>query len=227
MQSGVCARTVGSVDAHQVVRFRCGDKRLGSAGLTSRRSRDGTSDDRPTTLPDLLRAELDVVFVGINPSLYSAERGRYFARATNRFWPCFSRSILSRRARTALSVEKLGSEHDAALLSFGIGFTDVVKRATVRAAEVGPAELAAGVDVLLTKVERFRPRVACFHGVTGYRLVHRLLSGTDADIRLGPQPLHCGSTRFYLVPNPSGANAHYTPQDQTQWYDRLAEFIER
>jgi TDG/mug DNA glycosylase family protein len=178
-----------------------------------------------STLPDLLREGLDVAFVGINPSCYSAQRGRYFARPTNRFWPCLSRSALSVRARQALEVDKLGPEHDAMLLAYGIGFTDLVKRATPKAGDLALSELADGVGDLLAKLDRYRPRVACFHGVTGFRHVHRLLTGSDAKVHLGAQDLHLGPTRLYLVPNPSGANAHFTPAEQTAWYDRLADFL--
>jgi TDG/mug DNA glycosylase family protein len=180
--------------------------------------------DPVPTLDDLLAGALDVVFVGINPSIYSARRGHYFARAGNRFWPCFSRSVLSRAARAALAVAQLGPQHDAALLDYGIGFTDVVKRPTARAADIDAAELGAGVAVLLRKLERFRPRVACFHGITGYKHVARVLTGQTVPIGLGAQALRLDATRLFLVPNPSGANAHFTAADQTQWYDRLAAF---
>ncbi len=116
-------------------------------------------NDAPATvlplLADLLAEALDIVFVGINPSIYAASRGHYFARPTNRFWPCLSRSTLSGDARAGLGVRKLGPEHDAALLRYGIGFTDVVKRPTIRAAQVTPAEFAAGVSVLVEKLERY------------------------------------------------------------------------
>jgi double-stranded uracil-DNA glycosylase len=183
--------------------------------------------DSTWTLPDLLRDGLDVVFVGINPSVFSVERGHYFARPTNRFWPCLSRSILSRSARQALSVERLRPEHDRALLDYGIGFTDLVKRATSKASELAPSEFAPAVGHLVTKLELYQPRIACFHGVTGFRPVHRLLTGQASEIKLGPQDLLLGPTRVYLVPNPSGANAHVTPADQTRWYDRLAECLGR
>ena len=173
-------------------------------------------------LPDLVSDDLDVVFVGINPSIYSAERGHYFARPGNRFWPCFSRSALSRRARVALKTDMLRPEHDAALSSYGFGFTDLVKRATVKASDLKPAELAAGVAALLEKLGRVRPRVACFHGITGYRYVHAALAATAAPIPLGLQDLALPATRFFLAPNPSGANAHFTREDQVGWYDELA-----
>jgi len=181
--------------------------------------------ERIQTLPDLLKDGLDVVFVGINPSIYSVERGHYFARPTNRFWPCLSRSILSRAAREALAVERLGPEHDRALLDHGIGFTDLVKRATAKASELAPSEFTPAVRRLLVKLERHRPRIACFHGVTGFRPVHYLLAGQSGEIKLGLQDLLLGPTRVYLLPNPSGANAHVTPADQTRWYDRLAECL--
>jgi TDG/mug DNA glycosylase family protein len=174
------------------------------------------------TLPDLLNEALDVVFVGINPSVYSAERGHYFARGSNRFWPCISRSVLTQRARAGLGVATLTPEHDRALLDYGIGFTDLVKRATPKASDLTAAELAAGVDHLLEKIKRYRPRVACFHGITGYRYVHNVLAGKTGAVTLGLQSTRLAGTRLFLVPNPSGANAHFSRDEQTHWYDALA-----
>jgi len=174
------------------------------------------------TLPDLLADGLDIVFVGINPSMFSVERGHYFARASNRFWPCISQSVLSLRAREALGVATLGPEHDALLGRYGIGFTDLVKRPTPKASDLKPSELAAGVAELREKIERYRPRIACFHGITGYRYVHQILAGPIAEIALGIQDVRIGPTELFLVPNPSGANAHFTRADQVRWYDALA-----
>ena len=180
----------------------------------------------PQTLPDLLRNGLKVVFVGINPGLYSAAQGHYFARRTNRFWPAFSRSVLSRKARLGLNLSMLGPEHDAALLAYGFGFTDVVKRPTGNAAELAPGELAAGAPILLDKLARHRPRVACFHGLTGYRPFARVVFADEVIApALGLQPRGIGETRIFVVPNPSPANAHFTPADQADWYDRLAALV--
>lgn len=178
------------------------------------------------TLPDLVRGGLDIVFVGINPSLYSARQGHYFARPTNRFWPAFSRSILSAAARRSLGVALLRPEHDAALLDYGFGFTDVVKRPTGNAAQLAPGELAAAIPSLLAKIEACRPRLVCFHGITGYRPFHRAVFPDAAhEPVLGLQPERMGATRLAVVPNPSPANAHATPADQTAWYDRLATLV--
>ncbi|ACB94761.1 mismatch-specific DNA-glycosylase [Beijerinckia indica] len=175
-----------------------------------------------TSLPDLLDKGLSVLFVGINPSLYSVAQGHYFARKTNRFWPAFSRSVLSLAARENLGLEALEPMHDHLLPAQGFGFTDTVKRPTARASDVSPAEFAAAVTALVEKIEYYRPRIACFHGTMAYRPVHRALTETKTDPALGMQTLSIGPTHLYVVPNPSPANAHFTPADQTAWYDRLA-----
>jgi TDG/mug DNA glycosylase family protein len=182
-----------------------------------------TTPDANETLPDLLRNGLRIVFVGINPSLFSVAKGHYFARRSNRFWPCLSRSILSAPARCGLGVERLEPEHDHLLPDYGFGFTDLCKRPTARVTDLASGELANGVAALAAKLEYYKPRIACFHGMTGYRHVLHGLMPSAADLRLGPQPLRIGATRCYVVPNPSGANAHFTRADQTHWYDRLAE----
>ena len=192
-----------------------GGQRLRNMNLT-----DANGVER--TLPDLLREGLDVVFVGINPSIFSAFHGHYFARRANRFWPCFSRSTLSSKARRELGVAQLGSEHDRALLAHGFGFTDLVKRPTARADQLASSELASGVASLAAKLDRYQPRIACFHGITGFRHVHRNLEPMEAEPTLGSQQWCIGRARLFVVPNPSPANAHATPAEQTRWYDRLA-----
>jgi TDG/mug DNA glycosylase family protein len=177
------------------------------------------------TLPDLLASALDVVFVGINPSLYSVEHGHYFARATNRFWTALSLSKLSERARRALGVDVLRPEHDTELPRFGIGFTDVIKRPTANVSKLGTTEFENAVPQLLAKLHRYAPCVACFHGLTGYRPFLRVALRSDDLPVLGAQTERVGATRLYVVPNPSGANAHFTRAEQAAWYDRLADFI--
>jgi TDG/mug DNA glycosylase family protein len=166
------------------------------------------------------------VFLGINPSIYSVERGHYFARPTNRFWPAFSRSKLSKSIRQKLGVDVLLPKHDAELPNFGIGLTDVVKRPTANVAGLAAADFAKWIPILLEKLHRFAPRVACFHGITGYRRFHQLVWPASAvALNVGEQPERIGDVRLYVVPNPSGANAHYKLLDQISWYDRLADFL--
>jgi len=181
-----------------------------------------SNEEPPQTLPDLVRDGLDVLFVGINPSVFSAAQGHYFARKTNRFWPAFSRSVLSQAARKGIGAADLKPEHDRLLLAHGFGFTDAVKRATARASDLPPAEFAAAVTALVEKVARRQPRIACFHGMMAYRQVHRALAGVTSDPILGLQSARIGRSRIFVVPNPSPANAHFTLADQILWYDRLA-----
>jgi double-stranded uracil-DNA glycosylase len=177
------------------------------------------------TLPDHLRRGLDVVFVGINPGTYSVARGHYFARTTSRFWPGFSASKISRQMRNALGMERLGPEHDSLMTKFGFGFTDVVKKPSGNAAELDLADFAEWGPVLLKKLKAYKPRVACFHGLTAYRPFLKLVLNSDIKPILGAQAQVIGSTRIFVVPNPSPANAHFTVKDQAEWYDRLAEFV--
>lgn len=179
------------------------------------------------TLRDLMAPGMRLVFVGINPSVYAVERGHYFARKTNRFWPAFSRSRLSLPAREALGVESLGPEDDTALLDLGIGFTDVVKRPSSNASQVRPADFEEWAPLLRDRLAHHRPAVACFHGLMGYRPFLRYgLGRTRVAPALGAQEERIGDTRVFVVPNPSPANAHFTPADQAAWYDRLADFLD-
>jgi len=179
----------------------------------------------PSTLPDLLCDGLDVVFVGINPSLFSAAQGHYFARKINRFWPAFSRSRLSLAARAGLGVERLEPMHDRMLQEYGFGFADLVKRPSPRSTDLTRDEPKDGVAALARKLKRFKPRFACFHGVTVGRPVQRALAPEAGETGLGLQPYAIGTTHVFVVPNPSPANAHFTPADQTYWYDALADAL--
>lgn len=115
------------------------------------------------TLPDYLTPSLRLAFVGLNPGLYSAQHGHYFARPTNRFWPAFSKSRLSTEIRTSLGKEALDAADDAKLLQFGIGFTDVVKVATSNANQLSVDYFRRWAPVLLSELLRYQPSVACFH----------------------------------------------------------------
>lgn len=179
-----------------------------------------------STLPDYLEHGFDLVFIGINPGLYSVARGHYFARKTSRFWPALSASKLSRVMRSGLGLSTLSPENDRDLPRFGIGLTDVVKRPSANAGELGVDDFVQWSPVLMEKIHRYAPRVACFHGLTAFRPLLRIALGVSDRVPvLGPQPELIGSTRLYVVPNPSPANAHFTLADQVAWYDKVADFL--
>jgi TDG/mug DNA glycosylase family protein len=119
----------------------------------------------------------------------------------------------------------LRPENDAELLRFGIGFTDVIKRPTANARELDPREFEVWVPRLMAKLRRLKPKVACFHGLTGFRPFLKHALKKESLSQLGLQAQMIGQTRLFVVPNPSGANAHFTVADQTSWYDQLADFI--
>lgn len=182
--------------------------------------------DEGATLPDLLRPGLTVVFVGINPSTYSVARGHYFARKQSRFWPAFSRSRLSEPVRAALGRDRLGPEDDVSLPEHGFGFTDVVKTASSNASTLRPADYAEWAPRLAERLGPLRPRVVCFHGAMAFGAFRRYgLGQTSAPVVLGAQALRLGDASVFVVPNPSPANAHFTPADQADWYDRLADHL--
>ena len=179
------------------------------------------------TLPDILAPRLNVVFVGINPSVYSVERGHYFARPANRFWAALSLSRLSAAARSCLGRETLTPEDDLGLLEFGFGFTDIVKKPTASAAELRAADFAAGAPQLRARLENYSPRIACVQGATALRpfLRHALDEQVGA-LQFGLQPQRIGTTKLFLTPNPSPANASFRLDALAGWFDLLADAID-
>ena len=174
------------------------------------------------TLPDFLAPDLDIVSIGINPSLYSVERGFYFARPGNRFWPTLNASglVVPPVAPSREAVELLFHRHR-------IGFTDLVKRATARAAELADADYRQGTRVLREKLARYAPAIAWFHGVSAYRLFLAHLGTPRAKLAVGLQPERVGPTRIFVTPNPSGANPSANPKQLVPLYRELAALRDR
>jgi len=167
------------------------------------------------TLPDYFVEGLDIVFVGLNPSVYSVEVGHYFANPRNRFWPAFNRSKLIDR--------EVSSEEDATLIRDGIGFTDVVKRPTRQGSGLKVSDYREWAPVLKEKLINNQPGISCFHGAMGYRAYLKHAENVDGRLELGLQERAIGQTRVFVVPNPSPANAKYSLDDLVGWLDRLQE----
>ena len=167
---------------------------------------------RDQTIPDVLPAPgapLQVLFCGINPSLYSAATGWHFARPGNRFWPALHLSGFTPR--------RLAPREQHLLPGYGLGITNLVARATAQASELDAAELRAGGERLLALVAEHRPRILAIAGVTAYRTAFAHPRAT-----IGPQPAPLApprtiaprtttiAPRVWVLPNPSGLNAHWT-----------------
>jgi TDG/mug DNA glycosylase family protein len=152
-----------------------------------------------------------ILFVGINPSLRSAEVGHHFAGPGNPFWR------LLHAAR--LVPEPVAAVDDGRLPALGLALTNIVPRATRSAEEIAPAEYAAGRRALARKIARLRPATVAFVGVT----VYRRFFGPAAPGGCGPKPERLGDARVFVLPNPSGRNAAFPGfRDKLVWYRRLA-----
>ncbi|MGY1773785.1 G/U mismatch-specific DNA glycosylase [Blastococcus sp. SYSU D00813] len=159
-------------------------------------------------LPDVVAPGLDVLFCGINPSLTSAAVGHHFARPGNRFWPAIHLAGLTPR--------RLTPDEDRELLRYGLGSTNIADRPTRTAAELSTAELQEGLAALAALVAEHRPRVLAVLGVTAWRL-----AAGRPRAALGRQPEPLGGAETWVVPNPSGLNAHHQLPDLARWYGRL------
>jgi double-stranded uracil-DNA glycosylase len=160
------------------------------------------------TIPDVLGPDLRVLFSGINPGLYSAATGHHFARPGNRFWPTLHAAGFTDR--------QLHPSEQEQLLVLGLGITNVAARATARADELTVAELAEGGQILAAKVRDLRPRWLAVLGVTAYRTAFGRPKAT-----VGPQPDHIEETAIWVLPNPSGLNAHWSAPKLTEAFAEL------
>ncbi len=173
------------------------------------------------TLPDLLRPGLSLVFVGLNPSEYSAREGHYFANPRNRFWSAFNRS----RLLPAALARDCAPTDDASLLEHGIGFTDVVKRPTPQGSGLKAADYRRWAPILREKLLDCRPDLICFHGLMAYKAYLQYAGSEKTAPELGLQPRAIGSSPVFVVPNPSPANARYSVEALTEWYDKVADTL--
>jgi double-stranded uracil-DNA glycosylase len=159
-------------------------------------------------VPDLIANDLIVLFAGINPGLYTAVIGRHFGRPGNRFWPALFDGGFTPRLFSPFE--------NALLLDLKFGITNIVERATARADELTADELRAGGRRLEAKVRRWRPTVVAFVGIGPYRIVSGI---KDAGVGLQKAPF--GGSHAWVLPNPSGLNAHYLPAALAQLFGDL------
>ncbi len=160
------------------------------------------------TVPDLIRPHLKVLFCGINPGLYSGAVGHHFARPGNRFWPTLYAAGFTDRLLSPFEERKL--------LELGWGITNLVDRATGSADELTREELIAGARRLEKKAARYQPRFVAFVGITAYRTAF-----LRRKARLGRQPEHLDGAGIWVLPNPSGLNAHFGLRDFARLFTRL------
>ena len=160
----------------------------------------------------MIVTDLRVLFCGINPGLYSAAVRHHFARPGNRFWPTLHAAGFTPRV--------LSPFEERELLPLGYGITNIVKRATAGADELEDSEFAVGARALAAKVKKYQPRVLAVLGVGAYRVAF-----AQPKAIVGPQAERIGSTRLWILPNPSGLNAHYQADALAKVFRQLREEI--
>ncbi|MGZ3418169.1 MAG: G/U mismatch-specific DNA glycosylase [Polyangiales bacterium] len=180
--------------------------------MTTRPTKEQLLEARDRTLPDLHGPGVRAVFCGINPSLYTAAVGFHFARPGNRFWPAIARAEITSRI--------LAPSEQHLLVPLGYGITNIVDRATATADELDEEELRAGAKKLARKVRRWKPRVLAVLGASAYRV-----GFGDKKALLGRQTETIGDTIVWVLPNPSGLNAHYQVDDLARLYRELHQFV--
>ena len=157
---------------------------------------------------DVIAPNLKVLFCGINPGLYSGATGHHFARPGNRFWPALYNAGFTDRL--------LSPHEERELLKRGYGVTNVVARTTARADELSQEELIEGGRKLKAKARRYRPQVLAVLGISAYRAAF-----DRPQARLGKQDESIGETLLWVLPNPSGLNAHYQPKDLARLFREM------
>lgn len=165
------------------------------------------------TVPDVIAPDLKILFCGINPGLYTAAVGHHFARPGNRFWPTLHKAGFTNRL--------LAPHEEALLLQDGYGITNIVERATARADEITKEEFIAGAQKLVAKVRQYRPRTIAILGIGAYRSAFARPRAT-----VGPQDLLLAGAELWVLPNPSGLNAHYQLDDLAAIFAQLRRAAE-
>jgi TDG/mug DNA glycosylase family protein len=159
-------------------------------------------------VPDIIAPRLKVLFVGINPGLYSGAVGHHFARPGNRFWP-----VLHKAGFTDAQLSPFGERE---LLKHGYGITNIVSRTTAAATELDQKELKAGGKRLIAKIRRARPRVVAILGIQAFRIAFK-----KPETRFGLQQERIGSSQVWVLPNPSGLNASYQLPALTRMFKKV------
>lgn len=170
-------------------------------------------------LPDYLAVGLDVVLVGINPGIRSAERGHHFAGPGNRFWRLV--------ADAGLTPSKMTFAEDNTLPKYGIGITNIVARASASSSELDRSDYVEGRKILADKISRFRPKAVAFVGITVFREFWPELSSERLPTKIvcGKRPETIGDAALFVLPNPSGRNAHYSYEQMLSYWKALARWL--
>lgn len=173
-------------------------------------SKEDLRDAVNRTIEDVIDYNLKVLFCGINPGIWSGATGHHFAKPGNRFWKTLHLAGFSDRI--------LHPSEEQELLENGYGITNIVRRTSARADELSNEEIIQGGKVLTKKIKKYTPQFLAVLGITTYRTAFQ-----KPKAKLGLQDEKIGETRIWLLPNPSGLNAHYQLADLAKLFSQLKE----
>ncbi len=179
---------------------------------TSRPTRADLLAAAGKTVPDVAAPGLKVLFCGINPGLYTAAIGHHFGRPGNRFWPTLHAAGFTPRP--------FDPSEELLLLPLGYGITNVVERATAAADELTADEIRDGGKRLLERVGLLAPCTLAVLGVGAYRVAFG-----KPKAAVGEQAERIGTTRVWVLPNPSGLNAHYQADALARIFRELRDAV--
>ena len=179
----------------------------------------GDSRQRYVQLRDCIKPGVLVLFVGINPGLRSAETGRHFAGHSNRFWKLLYES--------KLVSEPLTHQDDRRLPEWRLGLTNIIGRCTPGIDALNPVEYRQGVASLKRKITRYRPHIVALLGVTIFRTLFSSMEQSKGPLDLGLTAMELAGVRIFLLPNPSGRNAHYSYRQMLTAFQVLRDFMEQ
>lgn len=177
----------------------------------------GGSRPRYRRLRDCIQPGILVLFVGINPGLRSAETGHHFAGHSNRFWKLLHESELVDEALT--------HREDQRLPEWRLGLTNIIGRCSPGIDVLDPDEYRQGVATLKRKIRRYQPPILALLGVTIFRTLFSSKERSRESIHLGPTCMQLAGARIFLLPNPSGRNAHYTYREMLTGFQSLRDIM--
>ena len=179
----------------------------------------GDSRQRYLRLRDSIQPGVIVLFVGINPGLRSAQTGHHFAGHSNRFWKLLHES--------KLVSEPLTYREDRRLPEWQLGLTNIISRCTVGIDVLGPVEYRQGVASLKRKIRRYQPHIVALLCITIFRMLFSPKAHAKDPLDLGMTTKHLAGSRIFLLPNPSGRNAHYSYCQMLSAFQVLHDHMER
>lgn len=174
----------------------------------------------PPGLPDYLAPGLSILFVGINPGLRSSEVGHHYAGHSNRFWKLLFES--------GLVPDRMTCQDDGRLLGYGYGLTNLIAKPTAGIQSLVKQDFLQGRQALIAKIKKYQPAIVAVLGISVARVLLPSMASNASSkrsagisVQTGLLPVFLAGARVFVLPNPSGRNAHYSYQKMKNLFSQL------